>query len=252
MSAGPVYSTSVYINTTPEKAWQALTDPALTCLWYFDTTVESDWKAGSPVTYNRESSTLFEGTVLEVDAPRRLITTFSPLFHPRAREDRPARLTWRIEPVDHDVRLTATFDDIDEGSATASMLAGGMGLPMNILKSILETGRKPAVANVVIDCADSARLADFWAEVTGFVKDASGEGWAGLHDRRGTGARLLFLQVPEPKTVKNRVHLDLYAADKGAEAERLIGLGATRLQTFTEGKGWIVMADPEGNEFCLV
>jgi predicted enzyme related to lactoylglutathione lyase len=83
------------------------------------------------------------------------------------------------------------------------------------------------------------------------VKDGAGDGWAGLHDARGTGPRLLFLRVPEPRSVKNRVHLDINVVDREAEAERLIALGAQRLRTMTEGQGWIVMADPEGNEFCI-
>jgi uncharacterized protein YndB with AHSA1/START domain len=251
MTPGLVYSTSVYIATTPATAWQAITDPALTRLWYFDTAVESSWQVGAPVAYHREGAALFDGVVREIDAPRLLVTTFSPLFLPRGRDERPCRVTWRIEPVDPDVRLTVTFDDLDAGSATAGLLANGLAYPLNILKAILETGRRPPVTNVTFDCADPARLASFWAQATGFVVDGVGEDWAGLHDRRGSGPRLLFMRVPESKSVKNRIHLDIAAVDKEAEAKRLVDLGATRLRTVTEGKGWIVMADPEGNEFCL-
>jgi uncharacterized protein YndB with AHSA1/START domain len=248
---GPVYSSSIYVATTPEKAWQAITDPALTRLWYFDTTVESSWQVGAPVAYHREGASLFDGVVREIEKPHLLVTTFTALFHPQMRQERPCRVTWQIEPVEPDVKLTVTFDDLDEGSATAGLLAGGLGYPLNIFKAILETGRRPPVANVTFDCADPARLASFWAEVTGFVIDGAGESWAGLHDRLGSGPRLLFMRVPESKSVKNRVHLDINTVDREAEAERLVGLGATRLRTVSERKGWIVMADPEGNEFCL-
>lgn len=70
-------------------------------------------------------------------------------------------------------------------------------------------------------------------------------------DHRGV-RRLLFFRVPEPKTVKNRVHLDLASKDPAAEIERLVGLGATRLEYLERnGRTWTVMRDPEGNEFCI-
>ena len=70
----------------------------------------------------------------------------------------------------------------------------------------------------------------------------------------GLGRRLLFQRVPEPKTVKNRMHLDIETPDVSAEAARLEGLGARRVQAeemHEHGTTWIVMADPEGNEFCV-
>ena len=71
-------------------------------------------------------------------------------------------------------------------------------------------------------------------------------------DHRGV-RHLLFFKVPEPKTVKNRMHLDIHADDIEAEAERLVGLGATRVEgPIAEwGERWIVLADPEGNELCV-
>jgi predicted enzyme related to lactoylglutathione lyase len=202
--------------------------------------------------YRREGQVLFEGTVLEVEAPHRLVTTFSPLFLAQASHERPSRMTWRIDQIDQDVRLTVAYDEIDEGSAMEALVKDGLAYPLHTLKAILETGRRPPVRNVTFDCADPRRLASFWAEVTGFVWDGATDDWAGLHDRRGIGPRLLFMRVPESKTVKNRVHLDVSAADREAEAERLTALGGRRLRTVTDqGRGWIVMADPEGNEFCI-
>jgi Glyoxalase-like domain len=134
------------------------------------------------------------------------------------------------------------------------------------------------------DCADPARLSAFWGEVLGYPPEqppapfASWEealdAWGVPEDHRNdfgavsdpdkVGPRLFFQKVPEPKVAKNRVHLDVRAApglegeDRMAalesEAERLVGLGATRLQRFEPGgisAGHIVMGDPEGNEFCL-
>jgi hypothetical protein len=77
---------------------------------------------------------------------------------------------------------------------------------------------------------------------------------AASRDPDGVAPRLLFQTVPEPKTVKNRVHLDLHVGDerREAEVERLIGLGATRLWDGQQGPNrWVTMADPEGNEFCV-
>ena len=142
---------------------------------------------------------------------------------------------------------------------------------------------------ICFDCDDPNLLAAFWAEAMGYVveeyasfietlmkqglvgdddvveingrkafKTAAGirdpEGPFDPESGVGRGMRILFQQVPEPKTVKNRVHLDVhYGLDRyEAEAERLEGLGATRLSQHDEqGSKWIVMADPEGNEFCV-
>jgi hypothetical protein len=138
---------------------------------------------------------------------------------------------------------------------------------------------------VTIDCADPGTLAEFWAAALGYQLQgppAGFDSWeqalealgvpperrndaSAVVDPAGGGPRLFFQRVPERKQVKNRVHLDLRAAPglQGearmaaleAEAERLVGHGATRLQRYEpapplEG-GHIVMADPEGNEFCL-
>jgi hypothetical protein len=138
---------------------------------------------------------------------------------------------------------------------------------------------------VVFDCADPARLSRFWAEALGYKPDDPPEGYdrwedwlreQGIPEERwndasavvdpdGTGPRLYLQRVPEAKTVKNRVHLDLNVSggssagspEEGrrrvdAEVERLVGIGATRLRTVEElGVYWVVMHDPEGNEFCV-
>jgi hypothetical protein len=138
---------------------------------------------------------------------------------------------------------------------------------------------------ITFDCADPGALAGFWAEVLGYKYDDPPPGFdsweealdslgvpterrndaSAVVDPEGTGPRLFFQKVPEGKTAKNRVHLDVRAAPglQGedrmaaleAECERLVGLGATRLKRFEPdpplSAGFIVMHDPEGNEFCL-
>jgi hypothetical protein len=137
---------------------------------------------------------------------------------------------------------------------------------------------------VTFDAIDPARLADFWGEALGYrrpeppkgydtwqsflqAKGIPEEEWDradALIDPDGDGPRLYFQKVPETKTVKNRVHLDINIADRTTDAaqrrldinrevERVVGLGATQLEDFDENDSfvWTVMSDPEGNEFCI-
>jgi hypothetical protein len=109
------------------------------------------------------------------------------------------------------------------------------------------------IFNVTFDCSDPRRLAHFWSEVTGYTPVTERDDFVALQapDQRGV-RRILFFQVPEPKVVKNRMHVDLAARDPETEIDRLVGLGATKGE-HREGNGtsWTVMLDPEGNEFCL-
>jgi predicted enzyme related to lactoylglutathione lyase len=107
------------------------------------------------------------------------------------------------------------------------------------------------VKSVTFDCADAVRVATFWAAALGTeVDDESTPAKAFVEPPGWGGPALWFQQVPEAKTAKNRVHLDLRApgGDVAAEVRRLRGLGATVLR---EGKELVVMQDPEGNEFCV-
>lgn len=113
-----------------------------------------------------------------------------------------------------------------------------------------------ALTNVAIDCADAYRLACFWSEVTGHPVDP--EDGPGDEETAVTlpgGPTLYFNQVPEPKSVKNRVHLCLRPdTSRDAEVERLLELGASLVadRRKPDGWGWVVLADPEGNEFCIL
>jgi catechol 2,3-dioxygenase-like lactoylglutathione lyase family enzyme len=109
------------------------------------------------------------------------------------------------------------------------------------------------LSEVLIDCADAERLARFWCDVLGWeVLDRDDED-VEIGDPNGS-IRLVFLPVPEPKTIKNRVHIDVHAADgdQDTEVERLIGLGATHVDVGQRDVSWVVLADPEGNEFCVL
>lgn len=114
------------------------------------------------------------------------------------------------------------------------------------------------IFNVTFDCADPERMAAFWSQAIGYQRlalksDDLDDDVVALEspDHRGV-RRLLFFKVPEPKTVKNRVHVDLATQHPDAEIARLVGLGATRVEYLERnGRSWTVMLDPEGNEFCV-
>ena len=128
------------------------------------------------------------------------------------------------------------------------------------------------VIQITVDAAGPRKLAEFWCEVLGYVEQPPPPGfdtWEAaltafgidqsdpdrafaIVDPDGVGPRVFFLKVPEGKTAKNRMHLDMNSTDPAAEVERLVGLGASVIHTKDEyGMQWTTLADPEGNEFCV-
>jgi hypothetical protein len=113
----------------------------------------------------------------------------------------------------------------------------------------------PLSITIVLDCGDAARLAEFWSAALGYRVGDPLEQFVILRPPPDDARpHLILQQVPEPKAGKNRMHLDLHAAELDTEMARLIALGARRLQEAPNCLGaycWYLMADPEGNEFCL-
>jgi predicted enzyme related to lactoylglutathione lyase len=109
---------------------------------------------------------------------------------------------------------------------------------------------------VVLDCSDPGRAASFWSAVLGYVRAGPGIGpYLSLVPASGDGIELLLQQVGESKQGKNRVHLDLRTEDLDAEVRRVTELGAVQLTSepiSENGLSWHVMADPDGNEFCVL
>ena len=105
---------------------------------------------------------------------------------------------------------------------------------------------------VTIDCFDPAALARFWAEVLDYETTWEDEDEVVIEPKEGPGNLLLFGKVPEEKKVKNRIHLDLNPTDQAAEVERVKSLGAKEVDIGQEDVSWVVLADPEGNEFCIL
>ena len=113
------------------------------------------------------------------------------------------------------------------------------------------TVERVVLRGAVIDCADPPTLAAFWLAFTGYVVDYGDDTWVSLRSSEGTD-RISFQKVPEPKTVKNRVHLDFTADDEEATAAWIESLGATRRWVSQDPDDpFVVLADPEGNEFCI-
>ena len=108
---------------------------------------------------------------------------------------------------------------------------------------------------LTIDCADPERQAAFWAAVLGYqIVDRGEHGEVEIASTPRSLPTLVFVRVPEPKTVKNRVHIDLNptGADQAQKLERLLSLGARHVDVGQGQPSWWVLADPEGNEFCLL
>lgn len=115
------------------------------------------------------------------------------------------------------------------------------------------------VNSITFDCLDWESQVDFWSRASNFVEDpenpnAPGDP-VGMLVSPEQKWQLLFIPVPEGKTVKNRLHLDVVPTDgtRDEEVERLLGIGATQVADHRkdDGSGWVVLADPEGNEFCV-
>jgi hypothetical protein len=106
---------------------------------------------------------------------------------------------------------------------------------------------------LTLDCAEPERLARWWGELLGWPAGADDDGdWVVEPPDPALGCALLFGAVPEPKAAKNRVHLDLRPDDQEAEVARAVALGATTVDIGQGDQTWVVLADPEGNEFCIL
>jgi hypothetical protein len=106
--------------------------------------------------------------------------------------------------------------------------------------------------SIVIDCTDPLRVASFWSEALGLKLHGPNDDDDLWLEPGGDCPGILFGWVPESKSVKDRIHLDLRPDDQAAEVERLIALGARRIDIGQGDVSWVVMADPEGNEFCVL
>jgi len=134
----------IYIKTTPERLWEAITNPEMRQKYTFGVGVYSDWSPGSPykakagAATTSPSMTICEGENLEVDPPRRLVQSFRALWSDDVKREETSRVTWAIEPVGDSCRLTVTHDQLREGASAE--LYGGWMMVLSGLKTLLETG----------------------------------------------------------------------------------------------------------------
>jgi uncharacterized protein YndB with AHSA1/START domain len=119
-----------------------------------------------------------------------------------------------------------------------------------------------SVAHTTVDCHHAYELSEWWKQVLGYVDldddpNEPGHEECLIRSPR-TGHRILFIEVPDEKQVKNRLHFDLQpdTGTRDEEVRRVVGLGATEVADhrdhYGSGVGWVVLADPEGNEFCIL
>jgi len=130
----------IYIRTTPERLWEAITDPETRSKYQFGSRFASDWTPGSrvEVSHPKAGGLLGEGVNLEVDPPRRLVQSMVALWSDEVKSEGSTRITWEIEPVGDSCRLTVTHDELREGANDE--LYGGWPMILSGLKTWLETG----------------------------------------------------------------------------------------------------------------
>ncbi|MEU7931781.1 VOC family protein [Micromonospora echinofusca] len=151
--------------------------------------------------------------------------------------------------------LGATPADVGQGDVPWTVMADPEGNEFCVLDPrplYRDTG---PIAAVVVDCADPRAMAGFWGEATDWTPREVTDHHAVLRSAKGVGPYLRFVRTSDAKTVWNRVHLDIrpYPGDDlAAEAARLRTLGATVIDLGQDDVPWTVLADPEGNEFCLL
>ena len=132
----------IYIKTTPERLWEAITDPELRAQYSFGVRINSDWTAGSgyEAVHPAGPTPISEGENLEVDPPHRLVQSFNALWSDDVKREGTSRVTWEIEPVGDSCRLVVTHDQMREGANDE--IYGGWPMILSGLKTLLETGEK--------------------------------------------------------------------------------------------------------------
>ncbi len=166
-----------------------------------------------------------------------------------------ADLLQQRETVDRALMLGARHIDVGQGDAEFVVLADPEGNEFCVLdprSAYTDTG---AAAALVQDCHDPMALGPFWSAATGRPIETQNEEYVSMRLADGRGPWLELIRRPDAKLAKHRVHIDIapFAADdQVAEVERLIALGARRIDIGQGDVPWVVLADPEGNEFCVL
>jgi uncharacterized protein YndB with AHSA1/START domain/DNA-binding transcriptional ArsR family regulator len=140
----PRHVYEIFIRTTPERLWRAITDPADTRQYFFGNEVRSEWKTGSKLEYVEQGQVSLDCKILEIDPAHRLVHSFHVVYDPEQAKDRPSRVTWEITQMGDACRLTLVHDDFDGETATYRDVEHGWSQILSGLKTLIETG-KPLV-----------------------------------------------------------------------------------------------------------
>jgi uncharacterized protein YndB with AHSA1/START domain len=141
----PEFVYVTYIETTPEKLWEALTSSEFSKRYWFNTELKSDWKVGSPFALVMNGTTTDVGEILQADRPLRLSYTFHHVLSEAARKERPTKVVFNLEPHGKLVKLTLTHEDFEEGSVILDGISRGWPAILSSLKSLLESGTALAI-----------------------------------------------------------------------------------------------------------
>jgi uncharacterized protein YndB with AHSA1/START domain len=141
----PEFVYVTYIETTPEKLWDALTSSEFTRQYWFDTELKSDWKVGSSLALVMSGKITDTGEILEADRPRRLSYTFKHEADPEMRKEPATKVVFTIEPHGKIVKLTVTHEGFGVGSKLLDGISKGWPAILSGLKSLLETGKAAAI-----------------------------------------------------------------------------------------------------------
>jgi uncharacterized protein YndB with AHSA1/START domain len=137
-----------FIRTTPEKLWAALTDPQFIRQYWFDMTIECDWKKGSPWKMSHSDGTVTDvGEILEIEPQRRMVIHWQHEWKPELKAEGPSRCTMELEPAGSAVKLTITHEIDRPESKLIAAVSGGWPSILSNLKSLLETGEIALVSH---------------------------------------------------------------------------------------------------------
>ena len=153
----PEFVYTTYIETTPEKLWEALTNSEFSKRYWFGTEVRSDWNAGSPFALVTDGKTSDTGEILEADRPRRLSYTFKHELFEEMRNEPATKVVFTLEPHGNIVKLTVTHEGFMEGSKLLGAVSNGWPAILSGLKSLLETGKVLAVSRAALGKQDFMR-----------------------------------------------------------------------------------------------
>ena len=141
MTATPKHVYEVYIRTTPERLWRAITDPAETRLYYYHSDVQSDWQPGSKMLYSSNGEVSLDCEIVDIEPGKKLVHTFRAVYDPEVAAEPATRVTWEIEQMGGACRLRITHDEFPSENRTFREVEFGWSHILSGLKTLIETGQ---------------------------------------------------------------------------------------------------------------